>query len=215
MNIVSVLMPVFNSSVYLKDSLESILCQSFEDFEFIIVDDGSNDATPQMLKSYAEKDSRIKILRNEVNKGIVFSLNRGLKECSGLYIARMDSDDIAMKDRLKKQVAAIEAEPEVCALGSAATYTDASGKEIGRVRYCAPESRLARTPLMHSTTLIRRKVLVDSGLWYQEKYIFAEDYFLWLQLSRVGKIGALKDVLMKYRLNNRAIKIRRLYRLFI
>ena len=113
---VSILMPVYNSAEFLREAIESMLSQSFKDFEFLIVDDGSTDGSAGILAEYVEKDSRIRIIRNEKNQGIVYSLNRGLKECTGEYIARMDSDDIALKERLDKQIAVLDKNPDIIAL---------------------------------------------------------------------------------------------------
>ena len=91
--IISVILPVFNGEKYIRESVESILCQTFKEFEFIIIDDGSTDKSVEIIKSF--NDSRIKLLRNNENKGIIFSLNKGIEEATGKYIARMDGDDIA------------------------------------------------------------------------------------------------------------------------
>ena len=205
---VSVLMPTYNIAEFLGKAIESILSQSFIDFEFIIVDDGSTDDSTRVLGEYAEKDPRIRIIRNEQNKGIVYSLNRGLKECRGEYIARMDADDIALRDRLERQIAVMEADPHTVVLGAALSYIDKSGKELGVVRRCSlNKSLLAQNPLLHPTVVFRRAVLEQHGLCYLEKYLYAEDYFLWLQLSRLGKIDALDDIVLKYRLTNNATRM--------
>jgi glycosyltransferase involved in cell wall biosynthesis len=208
---VSVLMPVFNGLPFLKDAIESILSQTFCDFEFIIVDDGSTDGTADLLSDYEKKDKRIKVFKNTKNKGIVFSLNRGLKECSGYYIARMDSDDIALKERFNKQVSIMDSDYSIGALGTAILYIDADGKHLDVVRRCRISgSNLTETPLLHPTVMIRKSHLDNHGLTYQEKYRFSEDYFLWLQLSKIAKISAIDNPLLKYRLNGKATKIRNL-----
>ncbi len=208
---VSVLMPTYNIAEFLGKAIESILSQSFIDFEFIIVDDGSTDDSTRVLGEYAEKDPRIRIIRNEQNKGIVYSLNRGLKECRGEYVARMDADDIALRDRLEKQVVVMEADPQTVVLGAALSYMDKNGKELGVVRRCSlNKSLIAQNPLLHPTVVFRRAVLEQHGLCYLEKYRYAEDYFLWLQLSRLGKIDALDDIVLKYRLTDSATRMRHL-----
>lgn len=208
---VSVLMPTFNNLLFLKDSIESILSQSFKDFEFIIIDDGSTDGSDSLLEKYAQRDRRIRIVKNEKNMGIVFSLNRGIKECCGDYIARMDSDDIAINNRLEKQVAAMEADSDISVLGGALSYIDSRGRDLDIIRYCKTSgSILSRTPLLHPTVMIRKETLVQNKIYYQEKYHFAEDYFLWLQISRIGKISAINDVVVKYRLSAKATRIRHL-----
>jgi glycosyltransferase involved in cell wall biosynthesis len=192
-------MPSYNSAPYLKEAVESILGQSFHDFELIIVDDGSTDNSPGLLAQYAARDRRIRILRNDVNRGIVFALNRGLEMCRGEYLVRMDADDIAMPDRLERQIAFMDAHPDVAALGASLRYIDAGGQDMNRVRHCAIRKSLsltAQTPLLHPTVVMRRAVLRQHGLRYQERYRYAEDYYLWLQLSRFGKLAALDDVVI-------------------
>jgi len=198
---VSVLMPVLNGLPYLKDSIDSILSQTFKDFEFVIVNDLSTDGTTELLNDYAKKDKRVRILQNKTNKGIVFSLNRGLKESSGDYVVRMDSDDIAINDRIEKQVEAMDKDPDIAVMGSAASYIDATGNELGIITIPELDSSiLIRSPLNHSTAIIRRKHLTQYGIYYKEEFYSAQDYFLWLRLSKVGKISALNDILLKYRL---------------
>lgn len=210
---VSVIMPTFNSARFVKDAVDSILSQTFQDFEFIIIDDVSVDGTLDILNGYAQKDSRIRIIKNEKYRGLVSALNRGIQECNGEYIARMDSDDIAMENRLEKQIAVMDANPDISVLGGALTYIDSSGNELGIIRYCELNAKLTRCPLLHPTVLIRRRILTQNNFYYLEKYRFAEDYFLWLQISKKGKISAISDVVIKYRLNNDAAKVRHLKRI--
>jgi glycosyltransferase involved in cell wall biosynthesis len=208
---ISVLMPVYNNAPFLGDAVESILSQSFPDFEFVIIDDGSIDGSPEIAATYACKDSRIRLQRNAENMGIVFSLNRGLKECRGDYIIRMDSDDIALPERFKKQLALMEDNPELVVSGTALSYMDARGRDLGVVRRGKRgASLLAGNPLFHPTVIIRREALLRHAFSYREEYRYAEDYFLWLQLSRVGKLGSLDEVLLHYRISSGASRIRNL-----
>ena len=208
---VSILMPVYNSAEFLREAIESMLSQSFKDFEFLIVDDGSTDGSAGILAEYVEKDSRIRIIRNEKNQGIVYSLNRGLKECTGEYIARMDSDDIALKERLDKQIAVLDKNPDIIALGGAISYIDSRGNELGVIRRCTVDkSLITQNPLLHPAVMLRRETLERSKLAYMEKYRYAEDYFLWLQLSRLGKLGALDDIVIKYRLSKNVTRMMQL-----
>ncbi|MCX5696523.1 MAG: glycosyltransferase [Candidatus Omnitrophica bacterium] len=210
---VSVIMPTYNSARFIKPAIESILSQTFQDFEFIIIDDLSRDGTLEVLHSYAQRDNRMRIIRNEKYMGLISSLNRGIRESTGEYIARMDSDDIAIKDRLEKQALIMETNPDIYALGGAITYIDASGNELGVVRHCDLNGGIKRCPLIHSTVMIRKEILLLNGFHYDEKYRYAEDYFLWLQIARKGKISAINDVVTKYRLNSNAAKIRYLKRI--
>jgi glycosyltransferase involved in cell wall biosynthesis len=206
-----VLMPTYNNAAFLHESMTSIREQSFEDFEFIIVDDGSDDGSWPILEIAAKEDERIRLIRNEANQGIVYSLNRGLAACRARYIARMDGDDVALRERLERQAAFLDEHPETVALGGALRYVDGRGRDMGIVRTCETEgSLLARNPLLHPTVMLRREVLVRLNLRYEERYRYAEDYFLWLQLSRAGKLSALRDVVLKYRLTQGATRIKHL-----
>ena len=117
---ISVVMPVLNGEKYLAEAIESILNQTFQDFEFIIVDDGSTDQTPEILRSYANKDSRIQIVTNPINRGIGYSRNRGIALSRGEYIANMDADDLCLPERFEKQVRFLDSHPDIakksCAL---------------------------------------------------------------------------------------------------
>lgn len=206
---VSVLMPVLNGLAFLKDSIESILSQSFNDFEFVIVNDVSTDGATELLNEYAKKDKRIRILQNKKNIGIVSSLNRGLRECCGEYIVRMDADDIAIRDRIEKQIKVMDSDQKIAVLGGSVSYIDARGKELGIIRHCfLGKSYLSTTPLLHPTVVIRKNYLTRNGLCYREKYYFAQDYFLWLELSKVGKISAIDNIVLKYRITKGAGRIK-------
>ena len=208
---VSVLMPVYNDLAFLKDAMESILSQKFGDFEFIIVDDGSIDGCLALLSEYAKKDNRIQLVRNEKNIGTTASLNRGLKLCRGTYVVRMDADDISIKSRIEKQVAIMDKNPQISVLGSAVSYIDALGKDLGVTRQCAlGGANLRRTPLIHSTVIIRKDHLDQYGLHYNENYRYAQDYFLWLQISKIGTIAATNDILVKYRISKEAARVEKL-----
>jgi glycosyltransferase involved in cell wall biosynthesis len=205
----SVLMPVYNNELFLEEALTSIADQTFTDFEFIIIDDGSSDGSSQILAAFEKKDHRVRVLSNVTNMGIVYSLNRGIEACRGNYIIRMDSDDVAMSDRLERQIAVMDINPEIAVLGSALTYIDATGRELGIVRQSEiRRSLLFMNPLFHSTVVIRRVALEENGISYFEKYRYAEDYYLWMQLSKVGKLSAIDKVLIKYRISGNASRIK-------
>jgi glycosyltransferase involved in cell wall biosynthesis len=208
---VSVLMPVYNTAAFLEEALRSIADQTFTSFEFIIVDDGSNDGSAQILAAFERKDHRVRVLSNVTNMGIVHSLNRGIKECRGDYIFRMDSDDISMSDRIEQQIAVLDANPKIVVLGSSLTYIEASGRELGIVR----QSRMGRSllfmnPLFHPTVVFRRTALEENGNSYLERYRYAEDYYLWMQLSKIGELSAIDQVLLKYRISDNVSRIKHL-----
>jgi glycosyltransferase involved in cell wall biosynthesis len=208
---VSVIMPVYNGEKYLREAVESILMQSIEDFEFIIVDDSSTDKSPEILNGYLQRDHRIKMIRNIQNIGLTRSLNRAIKEAKGEYIARMDADDIAMKQRLEKQVEFMEVNPDVLLLGTAYDEIDEYGN-IGGTKIFPTSDRLLRevlikyNPFFHASVIIRTSALKKAGL-YNEDIPRAQDYELWFRLSGSGKIGNLSDRLMKRRYDRENISI--------
>lgn len=211
---VSVLMSNYNTPVaYLKRSIESVLAQTFDDFEVIIVNDGSVDASKQVLYDYAQKDSRIRIIENEHNMGLPRSLNRGIETCQGKYIARMDTDDICYPDRLQKQVAFMDAHPEYIVSGAWADVFSSDEnqiKDMWRPRMCEWEEYRIRllfnnAPLLiHPTAIFRKEALEKCRLRYpeDEKYKYSEDYKMWVQCSCLGRIGILEETVLKYRNEN-------------
>lgn len=201
----SVLMPVYNAAPFLGSAIESILSQTYGDFEFIIVDDGSTDGSSDTIASYSRRDARIHSITQDHNRGIVRALNIGLEACAGDFVARMDADDVSLPDRLALQMHRITDHPKVGALGGALTYIDESGRELGVIRRCNLQaSPLAGNPLLHPTVVMRRSLLVQHQLHYQEKYRYAEDYFLWLEMQAYAAIDALDDVVLQYRVSGSA-----------
>lgn len=200
---VSVIMSVWNADPYLDESINSIRQQSFGDFEFIIVDDGSTDGTADRLAYHASVDPRLKIL-SQANRGLVPSLNRALEASSGRLIARMDGDDISAPGRLARQLEMFEQMPDVIAIGTAYEEIDAQGNHIRHT--CPPLSAAAiRTTLermncmAHPTVMMRRDAVVQVGA-YRRAFLHCEDYDLWLRLTEIGDLINLPDVLLKYRI---------------
>jgi glycosyltransferase involved in cell wall biosynthesis len=199
---VSVIMSVWNADPYLEESVNSIRQQSFGDFEFIIVDDGSTDGTAARLAHHASLDPRMTILSQE-NRGLVSSLNRALSAASGRLIARMDGDDISAPERLARQMEAFERAPDVVAIGTAYEEIDAQGNHIRQA--CPPlgaaaiRSTLERMNCMaHPTVMMQRDAVVKVGA-YRRAFLHCEDYDLWLRLSEIGDLMNLPDSLLKYR----------------
>lgn len=197
---VSVLMSVYNGELYLREAIESILQQSFNDFEFIIINDASTDNSQAIIESYY--DTRIVLLNNNSNLGLAQSLNRGLDVAHGQYIARMDADDISLPERLQKQVAFMDENNEI---GICGTWFKMFGNNPGWVvRYAVDHetirSNLLFGPLLcHPSVIIRRDVLVDHDLHYDPAYDKAEDYALWIQCSRYCNFSNLAEELFLYR----------------
>ncbi len=210
--VVSVVMSVYNGEHFLREAVESILDQSFLDFEFIIVDDGSTDCSASILDSYKKTDPRIRIYQQE-NSGLIESLNRGCKLSRGKYIARMDADDIAIRTRLMRQVDFMEKHPEVGVVGGAVELINPIGKFIGSsakpIEDREIRSALLRgeCPLTHPTVLIQKDILVSVG-GYRKLLVDAEDYDLWLRIAERSQLANLKAVVLKYRRHPRQVSVR-------
>ncbi len=191
-------MPVYNGGLFLKKAIESILCQTYADFEFIIVNDGSTDNTNLIVNSYS--DDRIKYVENIINEGIVSSLNAAIDISRGKYIARMDADDIALPLRLEKQYLFMENNPSVAICGTQAYLIDKKDNIIGTV--IAPVHNIAANHLflnafIHPTTFI--KALYLKELKYSFKYQYAEDYHLFTTIMQAHDTANLADYLLQYR----------------
>lgn len=199
--LVTVLLSVYNGEKYLKTAIDSILSQSFKNFEFLIINDGSSDNTEGVIKSYS--DSRISYIRNESNLKLIASLNKGLSLAKGKYIARMDADDISIEDRLEKQVSFLENNSEIGICGSyievfgpgISTYTRKYPLEDVDIRLEA----IMRSPFAHPTVMIRKKILDKYNLQYSKEYLLLEDYKLWTDLLNYTQGMNLPEVLLKYR----------------
>lgn len=202
--IVSVIMPVYNSEKYLREAVESILSQTFRNFELIAVDDGSTDGSGSILAGYHQQDERIVILTHLKNEGIVSALNWGLKIASGKYIARMDADDVSLPERLEQQVRFLEAHPQVGILGSAAIFMDSQGQEIARLVQPGEDLAIRWTCLLanaffHPTVMIRQAVLTEFNLGYQPGIQSGQDYALWVQMLEHTQGANLHQPLVRYR----------------
>ena len=199
--LVTVLLPVYNGAAHLRESIASILAQSLRDFELLAIDDGSTDETPAILAGVA--DRRIRILRNERNLGLIATLNRGIREALGAYIARQDADDLSDPGRLDAQVARLEAEPELALLGCSYRRIDEAGREEG-LRPVPTGATAIRWRLLflsafaHSSVMIRASALGEVGP-YDERFTYAEDYELWSRIARTHEVAALPQTLVSYR----------------
>lgn len=193
-------MPVYNGAKYLREAIASILDQSFKDFEFLIINDGSTDNSPEIIAGY--HDARIKVI-NQANQGLSAALNRGLELAAGEYIARMDADDISLPQRLARQVAFMDSHPEVGICGTAAIMIDEAGQELRRASYPLTHEEIKTQLLFNSTfahpsVMFRRAVLNEHHLrYYNDK---GEDYELWTRAVKVTKLANLSDFFLKYRL---------------
>jgi glycosyltransferase involved in cell wall biosynthesis len=200
---VTVLMPVFNGERYLRDAVMSILAQTFQDFELLIVNDGSRDGSRAIIESL--QDSRIVSVGNDENLGLIATLNKGFNLARGDYIARMDCDDLSHPKRLEKQIAFLEAHPDVALCG---TWIRKFGIRKDKIcRYHTDPLLLAcgllfDSVLAHPTVMLRKKLFVDNGFYYDLVYKHAEDYELWVRASRSYKIGTVAEALLDYRVHS-------------
>ena len=200
---VSVIMPVYNGAQFLEEAVTSILVQTFRDFEFIVVDDGSTDQTPEVLGRLASRDKRLRVIV-QPNAGIVMALNRAIDEASGTWIARMDSDDVSLPDRLKRQYGEAIADPDVAVLGGDCILIDEGGRRFGMKRFPSKRGGVLRSlegggvGIAHPTAFIRRKYL-DAAGGYRERFRHAEDTDLWLRLAEMGDIRSIGAVVLLLR----------------
>ena len=200
---ISVLMPVYNAEKYLNGAIDSILAQTYSDFEFVIIDDCSSDASVSIIESY--NDSRIVFLKNERNSGVAVTLNRGLEICRGEYIARMDSDDISRPERFAKQVAFLDMNPDV-AVVTCGVRTFCNEKTISECGWSNVEPERIKKDLFFSCalahpTVMMRKDVINSLSGYAPEYNGLEDYELWCRVIENHKIASVGEVLFEYRIH--------------
>jgi glycosyltransferase involved in cell wall biosynthesis len=198
-------MAVHNGELYLRQAIDSILDQTFRNFEFIIINDGSTDSTADILDSY--RDSRVSVISNSENLGLTASLNMGLDAASGEYIARMDCDDISLSERLDKQVAFMDQSPKIAASGTWARDIDGTGKVLGN-RCLGVGSRMTYdywwpTPIIHPSAIIRKSLLRNHR--YDPSIRYAQDYDLWLRLRKESALDNLPEYLLLYRVHRESI----------
>jgi glycosyltransferase involved in cell wall biosynthesis len=207
----SVLMSVYNDSKYVGKAIESILNQSYTDFEFIIINDGSTDDSLAVINQYACHDIRIKII-NQENIGLTRSLNKGIKTSTGKYIARMDSDDISHPDRLQKQMQFLHNNTDYALVGSNVVKIDTNGCDISinKSKYHHKDivtTLKSRNCFAHGSVVLN-KSLLERELKYDEQFKYAQDYKLWTEIASKHKVANLKNALYKLRIHDKSISSR-------
>lgn len=210
---VSVVMAVRNGAPYLEQAVDSILGQTLRDLELIIVDDGSSDATPALLRRAESADPRVRVLRQEPT-GLVASLNRGCGAALAAYVARMDADDVAVADRLARQAEFLDRHPGAALVGSAVVRIDAAGRETKRTLCPTTHAEIVReldryNCFTHSTVMMRAERFAAAG-GYRAAYLHAEDYDLWLRMSERDELANLPDPLLYYRVYPEQVSMRHL-----
>lgn len=201
--VVSVLMPAYNAQKYIALAIESILEQTFSDFEFIIIDDGSTDKTPLIIEEYAKKDSRIIFLQNSQNLKISQALNLGLKIAKGEFIARMDADDWSYPERLRVQLDFMMAHPEVVISGANIEVCDQNLNILNSRTYLKTNLQIRNkifklNPFAHSVTFYRTEIAKKAG-GYDANFNLAEDYDLYFRMGKYGEFANISKVLLKLR----------------
>lgn len=201
---ISVVMSVYNGEKYLREAVESVLNQSFKDFEFIIINDGSSDKSLEILKEFQQKDERIKLVSRE-NKGLIYSLNEGVKMAQGEYIARMDVDDVSVPNRLEKQLKYAQ-DNDLAMCGTWAEGIDSLGNKVKNMDYPPTNISYIRkdiflhNPFIHPSVMFRKDIFEKVG-GYKDFYKYIEDYELWTRIVFKYKTGNIPEVLLKYRLH--------------
>lgn len=210
MPLVSVIMGVHNGSKTIARAIDSILNQTFIDYEFIICDDASTDSTAEIISKYIKKDNRIKYLKNDTNSGLAFSLNNCISISNGVYIARMDDDDISHPDRFEKQVAFMNEHPQYAIVGCSRRTFDKDGvwNTFGQGRELTKEDIIMCNIFTHPTVMIRKDALVQSGCYtVSERTLRGQDFDLWCKMYAAGFKGfVLPDVLFDYYEDRNKIK---------
>jgi glycosyltransferase involved in cell wall biosynthesis len=197
----SVVTIVYNGERYLKEAIDSILCQTYGSFEYIIVDNNSTDSTPIILEQYRQKDQRIKVIR-EQKQGILFARNAGLRAARGEWIAVLDSDDVALENRLERQLSYLRSNPSVILVGSGCIMIDQDGKVLKEYRYPENHESLVRRLesnqafFAQSSAMMRRSSVMQL---HEYRFSSAEDYDLWLRLCAIGRIACIDDPLIMLR----------------
>ncbi|OGM93849.1 hypothetical protein A2524_00620 [Candidatus Wolfebacteria bacterium RIFOXYD12_FULL_48_21] len=205
--LISVIMPVYNAERFVKEAIESILHQTFTDFEFIIINDGSSDRSAEIIKSFT--DPRIHMV-SQSNTGIIGALNTGLKIAQGTYIARMDADDMSEPVRLEKQVTFLRGHPDIALCGTWAKTISDTGEETGAYDYPSTthaeikRAMLRHNPFIHPSVMFTKQAIEKVGR-YRQEYKHAEDYELWTRIVATFNTANLPEYLFKYRITEGSV----------
>ena len=207
---VSVIIPIFNSERYLSEAIASIRSQRFDDFELILLDDGSEDRSVEMARRAAKEDPRVIFVKSD-HRGVVYQRNAGVELAKAEFIAMMDSDDIALADRLACQVRHLEVHPECCAVGTGVMLIDEDGLPIDEWHLPEHHEEIDEKhmagrggAIINPSVMMRKSAVIKAG-GYRTGYDSAEDYDLFLRLAEVGRLANLPQVLLRYRLHAKSL----------
>ena len=202
-------MTVYNGERYIREAIDSILNQTFEDYEFLIIEDCSTDETLKIIKGY--QDPRIKVVKNEKNIGFIQSLNEGIALSQGEYIARQDADDISLPDRLLEEVIFLDNNPDVAMVGTGREVIDETGVRI--MNFSPKKDPTFQdicngNPFQHSSIMIRNNILLEFG-GYNELFPSCEDYALWLFIAKKYQVHNIPKILCKLRVHNESVSVKK------
>lgn len=211
---VSVVMSVYNEEKYLQESIESVLHQTLKDFEFVVINDASTDNSARILEKIAVNDERLRIINNEKRLGLTKSLNIAIINSKGKYIARMDADDVALPERLERQILHLEKNPSIGLIGTSFYEIDEHSRILGEVYMPETDLMIRKkifkfNPFFHSSITIPRTVFEKVGL-YNEEFQYAQDYELWFRILRSYKGINLNELLMKRRKHKQTLTHKKL-----
>jgi glycosyltransferase involved in cell wall biosynthesis len=207
---ITVLLPVFNDEGHIKQSVASVIEQTFQNWELLVLDDGSTDRSIKMIKDLLARDPRIKLINNPTNIGLIETLNKGLSASHSDLIARIDSDDYWNdKTKLQKQFDFLNSNPEYGLIGTCGIAVDEQDKHIFNLNYPETDSEirsqiLRRNCFIHSSVMFRKNLALKCG-GYNQNYKHVEDYTLWLQLGTISKLANLPEQMITYRINQKGI----------
>lgn len=211
-NLVSIILPTYNGAERIEEAIKSVLGQLYADWELLIIDDGSQDNTKKIVDNFANEDLRVRYIKNEINLGIQKTLNKGLKEAQGEYIARIDDDDVWIdKNKLKKQVEFLENNPDHVLVGTGVIVLDEDSKEL--FRYLLPENDkdirnkiLSKNCFVHSSVMFRKNIVFNLGGYNEDEVVkHIEDYDLWLKMGTVGKLANLPIYAVRFTMREGSI----------
>lgn len=202
---VSILMSVYNGEKFISETIDSVLLQSFNDFEFIIIDDGSTDGTYKILEKSYSRDKKIIIIKNETNIGLTGSLNKGIHTSRGEFIARIDCGDVWEKEKLKLQMEYLKKNPDVILLGASASIIDERGNQCGIMNMPSEDRDIRIYFFKSNNPFIHSAVIFKKNTYYDENYAMAQDFELWSRLYFQGKLANLDKKLLRYRYTSNSI----------
>lgn len=198
-----VVMCAYNEESHIRASIDSVIRNTFENFTLIVIDDGSTDSTPQILREFSKSDSRIRVVRNTMNVGIAMSTNIALQNCNTDFVAIMDADDISLPDRFEVQIDYLSRHPEIDVVGSSMfTLSGIESNEVRVARHHDLRNSLLKENIVFNPTVMFRSGIVEKGLYYcNPRYRYTHDYQIWTKLAITCKFANIEQPLVIYRDN--------------